>query len=127
MDQVERARARRWSDLLSSERAAAARYSGLAETESGERRAVFEELAAVERGDAGHWEDKLRDAGVSVPQPGGLVPSVPVPSVPVPQSLPGSLPDVSLPGASSSPLLEVPGSAVPLDACLPPLVTVGDC
>jgi hypothetical protein len=68
----------------------------------------------------------------TVPLPGGLVPSVPVPSVSVPsvsvpRSLPGSLPNVPLPGSSSSPLLDVPGSSVPLDACLPPLVTVGDC
>ncbi len=63
----------------------------------------------------------------TVPLPGGLVPSVPAPSVSVPRSLPGSLPNVSLPGSSSTPLLDVPGSSVPLDACLPPLVTVGDC
>jgi VIT1/CCC1 family predicted Fe2+/Mn2+ transporter len=61
---------RRWRELLASERDAVALYSRLAEGETGERRHVFEELAAVERRHAAHWEDKLRGAGAAVPPPG---------------------------------------------------------
>jgi len=63
-------RVKRWRDLLASERDAAKLYGRIAETETGERRAIFEELAAVERRHAGHWEDKIRSAGEAVPPPG---------------------------------------------------------
>jgi vacuolar iron transporter family protein len=63
-------RVKRWQELLASERDAAALYARLAEIEAGERRKIFEELAAVERGHAAHWEEKLRDAGAPVPPPG---------------------------------------------------------
>lgn len=62
--------ARRWRDLLASERDAADLYGRLARAESGERRAIFEELADVERRHAAHWEGKLRGAGEAVPPPG---------------------------------------------------------
>ena len=63
-------RVKRWRDLLGSERDAAALCSSIATTETGERRAIFEELAAVERRHAAHWEEKIRDAGGTVPPPG---------------------------------------------------------
>ncbi len=63
-------RAPRWRELLASERDAEAMYRGLAETEQGERRAIFEELASIERRHASHWETKLRDAGEPVPPAG---------------------------------------------------------
>jgi VIT1/CCC1 family predicted Fe2+/Mn2+ transporter len=63
-------RRRHWRDLLASERDAEALYSRLAEADSGERRKIFEELAAIEHRHAAHWETKLRDAGVEVPPPG---------------------------------------------------------
>jgi hypothetical protein len=44
----------------------------------------------------------------------------------VTSAVPG-LPSLTLPGAGSSPLVDVPSGTVPLDACLPPLATVGDC
>jgi vacuolar iron transporter family protein len=59
-----------WRDLLASERDAADLYSRIAATEAGERRAIFEELAAVERRHAAHWEEKIRGAGGTVPPPG---------------------------------------------------------
>lgn len=61
---------RRWRELLAGERDAAALYSRLAEAESGERRQIFQELAAIERRHAGHWEGKLRGAGAEVPAAG---------------------------------------------------------
>ena len=60
-------RVRRWRELLDSERDAATLYSRIAEAETGERRSIFEELAAVERRHAAHWEEKIRGAGQSVP------------------------------------------------------------
>jgi VIT1/CCC1 family predicted Fe2+/Mn2+ transporter len=63
-------RVRRWRELLDSERDAATLYSRIAEAETGERRSIFEELAAVERRHAAHWEEKIRGAGQSVPPPG---------------------------------------------------------
>src|ERR1700739_104799 len=63
-------RVKRWRDLLGSERDAEALYSRIAATETGERRAIFEELAAVERRHAAHWEEKIRGAGETVPPPG---------------------------------------------------------
>jgi VIT1/CCC1 family predicted Fe2+/Mn2+ transporter len=62
--------AKRWRELLASERDAAALYSRIAAGETGERRDIFEELAAVERRHAAHWEGKLREAGAAVPPPG---------------------------------------------------------
>src|ERR1700739_4837562 len=63
-------RVKRWRDLLGSERDAEALYSRIAATETGERRAIFEELAAVERRHAAHWEEKIRGSGQTVPPPG---------------------------------------------------------
>lgn len=62
-------RVKRWRDLLASERDAAELYARIAGTETGERRTIFEELAAVERRHAAHWEDKIRGAGEAVPDP----------------------------------------------------------
>ncbi len=62
MDEV-----RRWRALLAGERNAAALYERLAAAETGERRAVLSRLAAVERRHAQHWEERLRQAGASVP------------------------------------------------------------
>jgi len=61
---------RRWRALLASERDAALLYSRLAETETGERREIFHELADIERKHAAHWEGKLRAAGAEVPPQG---------------------------------------------------------
>lgn len=69
-EQADRQRVRRWRELLASERDAAALYSRLAAAETGERRAVFEELAEVERRHARHWEGKLEQAGRPIPPPG---------------------------------------------------------
>src|SRR6266702_4667155 len=63
-------RVKRWRELLAGERDAAALYTRIAEAETGERRNIFEELAAVERRHAAHWEEKLRDSGATVPPPG---------------------------------------------------------
>ena len=62
----DRGRVKRWRDLLGSERDAAALYSRIAATETGERRDIFEELATVERRHAAHWEEKIRGAGGTV-------------------------------------------------------------
>ena len=70
MSRVEDGRIRRWRDLLAGERDAADLYSRLALVESGERRRIFEELAAIERRHAEHWERKLKAAGAGVPKPG---------------------------------------------------------
>ena len=59
-----------WRELLGSERDAAALYSRIAAAETGERRTIFEELAAVERRHAAHWEEKIRAADGTVPPPG---------------------------------------------------------
>jgi VIT1/CCC1 family predicted Fe2+/Mn2+ transporter len=66
----DRGRVKRWRDLLGSERDAAALYSRIAATETGERRDIFEELATVERRHAAHWEEKIRGAGGTVPPEG---------------------------------------------------------
>ena len=58
---------RRWREMLTSERDAAALYDRLAAAETGERRAVLTELAEVERRHAAHWEAKLRSVGATVP------------------------------------------------------------
>lgn len=70
MRQAQDSQVQRWRDLLNSERDAAALYARLAAAETGERRTIFEELAAIERRHAGHWEGKLRAAGADVPPPG---------------------------------------------------------
>jgi VIT1/CCC1 family predicted Fe2+/Mn2+ transporter len=64
-------RVKRWRELLGSERDAAALYERIAAAETGERRTIFEELAAVERRHAAHWEEKIRGAGETVPPPAG--------------------------------------------------------
>lgn len=64
-------RARRWRELLAAERDAEALYSSLARTETGERRTIFEELAAIEHRHAAHWEGLLAEAGQPVPPPAG--------------------------------------------------------
>src|SRR4051812_39519283 len=69
MKQARDGEVQRWRDLLNSERETAALYARLAAAETGERRAIFEELAAIERRHASHWEGKLRAAGVEVPPP----------------------------------------------------------
>jgi VIT1/CCC1 family predicted Fe2+/Mn2+ transporter len=61
---------KRWSELLESERDAAALYSRLAEEETGERQEIFRELAETELRHAAHWTAKLRAAGAEVPDPG---------------------------------------------------------
>jgi hypothetical protein len=66
--------------------------------------------------------------GAGVPAP--RAPSVAgLPSVTVPPGQGGlpSLPSVSLPGASSGPVTDVPNGSLPADLCLPPLATVGHC
>jgi vacuolar iron transporter family protein len=62
---------RRWRELLASERDAAALYSRLAQSETGERQQIFRDLAAIELEHAAHWESKLRSAGAEVPADGG--------------------------------------------------------
>jgi VIT1/CCC1 family predicted Fe2+/Mn2+ transporter len=61
--------AKKWRDLLASEREAATLYDGLAESETGERAEILRELAEVERRHAAHWEAQLREAGFEVPPP----------------------------------------------------------
>ena len=67
MSQGDDGNVRRWRELLASERDAAALYSRLADAETGERRDIFQELAAIERRHAAHWEDMLRAAGADIP------------------------------------------------------------
>jgi vacuolar iron transporter family protein len=64
-------RIKRWRELLASERDAAALYSRLADSETGERRQILAELAEVERKHAAHWAGKLTEAGQPVPPPAG--------------------------------------------------------
>jgi vacuolar iron transporter family protein len=66
--QVDRARVKRWQELLRSERDAETLYSRLAEADTGERRTIFQELAAIEHRHAAHWEEQLRRAGSPVPE-----------------------------------------------------------
>jgi VIT1/CCC1 family predicted Fe2+/Mn2+ transporter len=63
-------RVRRWRDLLAAERDAEALYTTLAGSETGERRAIFEELASIEHRHAAHWAGLLTEAGQPVPPPG---------------------------------------------------------
>ncbi|MGH8866366.1 MAG: VIT1/CCC1 transporter family protein [Actinomycetes bacterium] len=60
-DQVKRFRA-----LLDDEREAAALYRGLADQSTGDRRAIFAELADVEDRHAEHWAGKLEALGETV-------------------------------------------------------------
>ena len=62
--------AKRWREMLASERDAAELYEGLAAAEVGERAEILRELAEVERRHAAHWESRLREAGFEVPAPG---------------------------------------------------------
>lgn len=67
---------RRFLDYLDSERKAALLYRALAETVDGDRRAALLELADMEDAHAGHWVDKLVEAGIEVPpKPVALDPS----------------------------------------------------
>lgn len=68
---VDRATAKKWKDLLASEREAAHLYDSLADSETGERAEILRELADVERRHAAHWEERLRAAGESIPDPAG--------------------------------------------------------
>lgn len=70
MKHVEPNQVQRWRELLNNERDAAELYMRMARAETDERRQIFEELAAIERRHARHWEDKLRAAGANVPPPG---------------------------------------------------------
>jgi VIT1/CCC1 family predicted Fe2+/Mn2+ transporter len=64
-----RRQARRFRDLLASERRSAALYAGLAEAAHGEQRDILAELAAAELKHAAHWAGKLAELGESVPDP----------------------------------------------------------
>jgi VIT1/CCC1 family predicted Fe2+/Mn2+ transporter len=55
--------------MLAAERQSAALYRGLAAGAQGERREVFEQLAAIEDRHAAHWASKLTEIGESVPDP----------------------------------------------------------
>ncbi|GDY33304.1 VIT1/CCC1 transporter family protein [Gandjariella thermophila] len=61
--------AARFRALLESERQSAALYRGLAEGATGERKEIFEQLAAVEDKHAAHWAEKLTALGEPVPSP----------------------------------------------------------
>jgi hypothetical protein len=64
--------------------------------------------------------------GVPVPTTAAIPtkPPVSIPSIPrIPGSLSSAVPSLTLPGT----LLNVPSTDLPLDACLPPLATIGDC
>ncbi|NLT54898.1 MAG: hypothetical protein GXX79_10100 [Actinomycetales bacterium] len=63
------AAAARWRRLLTGEREAATLYDALATAETGERAAILRELAEVERRHAAHWESRLLEAGLPVPEP----------------------------------------------------------
>jgi hypothetical protein len=82
----------------------------------------------VGRTDSGGGTSTL-PGGVPVPTPDApTTPPLSVPDIPgtVTSAVPG-LPRLTPPGAGSRPLLDVPSGTVPLDACLPPLATVGNC
>lgn len=59
--------AARFREMLVAERQSAALYRGLASSVTGERREIFEQLAAVEDRHAAHWTAKLTELGASVP------------------------------------------------------------
>jgi VIT1/CCC1 family predicted Fe2+/Mn2+ transporter len=60
----------RFREMLAAERQSAALYRGLAAGAQGERRDVFEQLAAIEDRHAAHWAAKLTELGERVPDPG---------------------------------------------------------
>jgi VIT1/CCC1 family predicted Fe2+/Mn2+ transporter len=60
---------RRFKDMLAAERQSAVLYRGLAAGAQGERREIFEQLAAVEDKHAAHWAAKLTESGEQVPDP----------------------------------------------------------
>ena len=61
--------ARRFREMLDAERQSAVLYRGLAAGAQGERREIFEQLAAVEDKHAAHWAAKLTELGEAVPDP----------------------------------------------------------
>jgi VIT1/CCC1 family predicted Fe2+/Mn2+ transporter len=62
---------KRWREMLAAERSAADLYERIAAAETGERSEILQELAEVERRHAAHWESRLAEAGVNVPDGGG--------------------------------------------------------
>jgi vacuolar iron transporter family protein len=61
--------AKRFREMLAAERQSAVLYRGLAAGAQGERKDIFEQLAAVEDKHAAHWEAKLIALGEQVPGP----------------------------------------------------------
>src|ERR1700743_2808759 len=61
--------ASRFRQMLTAEQRSAPLYRGLAAGARGERREVFEQLAAVEDKHAAHWAAKLTALGERVPDP----------------------------------------------------------
>ena len=59
----------RFREMLAAEQRSATLYRGLAAGASGERREVFEQLAAVEDKHAAHWAAKLTEIGEPMPGP----------------------------------------------------------
>ncbi|HVV18327.1 MAG TPA: VIT1/CCC1 transporter family protein [Pseudonocardiaceae bacterium] len=59
--------ARRFRDMLAAEQRSAVLYRGMAAGAQGERREIFEQLAAVEDKHAAHWAAKLVEIGERVP------------------------------------------------------------
>ena len=59
----------RFREMLAAEQRSATLYRGLAAGAHGERREVFEQLAAVEDKHAAHWAAKLAELGEEVPDP----------------------------------------------------------
>ncbi len=62
-------RGRRFKEMLAAERQSAVLYRGLAAGAQGERKEIFEQLAAVEDKHAAHWAAKLTELGESDPRP----------------------------------------------------------
>lgn len=60
----------RFRQMLTAERQSAELYRGLADGAQGERREVFQQLAAIEDRHAAHWAAKLVALGEPVPDPG---------------------------------------------------------
>jgi VIT1/CCC1 family predicted Fe2+/Mn2+ transporter len=69
MTSDQRGSTQRFKDMLAAERQSAVLYRGLAAGAQGERREIFEQLAAVEDKHAAHWAAKLTDLGERVPDP----------------------------------------------------------
>jgi VIT1/CCC1 family predicted Fe2+/Mn2+ transporter len=61
--------AQRYRELLTAERQGAVLYRGLAAGAQGQRREIFEQLAAVEEKHAEHWAEKLTELGEPTPDP----------------------------------------------------------